>query len=71
MEARRATSNLRKTICFSLSSTMAKICAFIYSVLLGAPLPLGTILMLTLSTFSDLLIAIGFAREELEGIEKI
>jgi hypothetical protein len=27
--------------------------------------------MLTISTFTDLLIGIGFAREELEGIEKV
>jgi hypothetical protein len=50
---------------------MGKTIAFLYSVVLQSPLPLGQILMLTISIFTDLLIGIGFAREELEGTEKV
>lgn len=56
--------NIVKTVLFSFTSTSAKIIVLLFSLFLTGPLAVSEILMLTVSAFTDLLIGIGFAREE-------
>jgi magnesium-transporting ATPase (P-type) len=66
LESRRAMENLRKTVLFVLTSTSAKIMAVALYIFAGTPLPINQTLMLAVSSLTDLLTAIGFAREEAE-----
>lgn len=60
--------NIIKSILFTLTSTSAKIISLVFFNIGGIPLPLNEISMIIVSIFTDLLIAIGFAREESESI---
>ena len=66
IESRRAMQNLQKTLKYSLTSTAAKIYAVMIYILAGTPLPMGQTLMLTVSSLTDIITAIGLSREEAE-----
>jgi len=56
--------NLKKTVLFVLTSTSAKVISTAMYIFAGIPLPINEVLMLAVSSLTDLLTAIGFAREE-------
>lgn len=70
MESRRAIRNLEKTVSFVFTSKFPMVMSVLLHLILLIPFPLNPLLMLFISAFSDFLIGIGFAREELEPTER-
>jgi sodium/potassium-transporting ATPase subunit alpha len=66
-EGRIIFDNLKKSIAYTLSSNIPEISPFILFVILGIPLPLGTILILCVDLGTDMVPAISLAYEGAES----
>eukprot|EP01016_Furgasonia_blochmanni_P015567 TRINITY_DN1855_c0_g1_i6.p1 TRINITY_DN1855_c0_g1~~TRINITY_DN1855_c0_g1_i6.p1 ORF type:complete len:973 (-),score=185.06 TRINITY_DN1855_c0_g1_i6:1267-4185(-) len=62
-EGRRLFDNLKKAICYCLTSNTPEILPFITFILLQVPLPLSTILVLCIDLGTDLMPSLGFPFE--------
>lgn len=62
-EGRRIFDNLKKSICYALTSQIAQMLPFIGFVILQFPLPVTTVIVLYISIGTDLIPAISFAYE--------
>jgi sodium/potassium-transporting ATPase subunit alpha len=66
-EGRLIFDNLKKSIAYTLSSNIPEISPFLMHVVLGIPLPLGTITILLIDVGTDMLPAISYAHENAES----
>jgi len=66
-EGRLIFDNLKKSIAYTLSSNIPEISPFLVFIILGIPLPLGTITILLIDLGTDMLPAISMAYEEPES----
>merc|ERR1712203_592823 len=66
-EGRLIFDNLKKSIAYTLSSNIPEISPFLMHVVLGIPLPLGTITILLIDVGTDMLPAISYAHEKAES----
>lgn len=66
-EGRLIFDNLKKTIAYTLTSDIPEITPFLAYILLGLPLPLGTVTILCIDLGTDMLPAISLAYEEAES----
>uniref|UniRef100_A0A915KEQ0 Cation-transporting P-type ATPase C-terminal domain-containing protein n=1 Tax=Romanomermis culicivorax TaxID=13658 RepID=A0A915KEQ0_ROMCU len=66
-EGRLIFDNLKKSIAYTLTSNIPEISPFLMFILLGIPLPLGTVTILCIDLGTDLWPAISLAYEEAEG----
>ena len=62
-EGRVIFDNLKKSICYTLSSKTPIICPFLLYVIIDIPLPLGTITILCIDLITDMIPAISLAYE--------
>lgn len=62
-EGRKIFDNLKKSICYALTSQVAQMLPFIGFVILQFPLPVTTVIVLYISIGTDLLPAIAYAYE--------
>lgn len=62
-EGRRIFDNLKKSICYALTSQVAQMLPFIGFIILQFPLPVTTVVVLYISIGTDLIPAIAFAYE--------
>jgi len=71
-EGRLIFDNLKKSINYTLTSNIPEIIPFILFIILQIPLPLSTLLILTIDLGTDMLPAIAFANElpELDIMER-
>ena len=65
-EGRLMFENLKKCLLYSLSSNVAELSAFLFSMIAGIPLPLGILAVLCIDLGTDMLPAISLAFEESE-----
>lgn len=65
-EGRRIFDNLKKSICYTLTSNIPEITPFLFLIILRLPLPLSTVLILCIDLGTDIIPAIGMASEEAE-----
>ena len=61
---RRIFDNLRKSIAYTLTSNIPELAPFLMYVIVGIPLPLGTITILCIDLGTDIVPAVSFAYEE-------
>jgi len=66
-EGRLIFDNLKKSIAYTLTSNIPEISPFLFFIVLGIPLPLGTVTILCIDLGTDLWPAISLAYEEAEG----
>lgn len=66
-EGRLIFDNLKKSIAYTLSSNIPEISPFLLFILVGIPLPLGTITILCIDLGTDMVPAISLAYEEAES----
>ncbi|GMT29389.1 hypothetical protein PFISCL1PPCAC_20685 [Pristionchus fissidentatus] len=66
-EGRIIFDNLKKSIAYTLSSNIPEITPFLSYILLGLPLPLGTVTILCIDLGTDMIPAISLAYEEAES----
>lgn len=62
-EGRRIFDNLKKSICYALTSQVAQMLPFIGFIILQFPLPVTTVVVLYIAIGTDLIPAIAFAYE--------
>merc|ERR1719362_738773 len=65
-EGRLMFENLKKVLLYSLSSNVAELAAFLFSMVAGVPLPLGILAVLCIDLGTDMLPAVSLAFEESE-----
>eukprot|EP00767_Chilomastix_cuspidata_P005823 gnl/Chilomastix_cuspidata/608.p1 GENE.gnl/Chilomastix_cuspidata/608~~gnl/Chilomastix_cuspidata/608.p1 ORF type:complete len:1549 (+),score=531.98 gnl/Chilomastix_cuspidata/608:31-4677(+) len=65
-EGRRLFDNLKKSICYTLTSNIPEIIPFILFIIMGMPLALPTVLILCVDVGTDMFPAISFAYEPAE-----
>ena len=65
-EGRLMFENLKKCLLYSLSSNVAELSAFLFSMIAGIPLPLGILAVLCIDLGTDMLPAVSLAFEESE-----
>ena len=65
-EGRLMFENLKKCLLYSLSSNVAELSAFLFSMIAGIPLPLGVLAVLCIDLGTDMLPAVSLAFEESE-----
>lgn len=65
-EGRKIFDNLKKSICYVLSSNIPELMPFLTYVLLAMPLPLSTVLILCVDIGTDIFPGVSFAYEESE-----
>jgi len=65
-EGRLIFDNLKKSITYTLTSNVPELVPFCLFIILQIPLPLSTLLILTIDLGTDMLPAISFAKEEAE-----
>jgi len=65
-EGRRIFDNLKKSICYTLTSNIPEITPFLLLIILRLPLPLSTVLILCIDLGTDIIPAIAMASEESE-----
>merc|ERR1719197_2124436 len=65
-EGRLIFDNLKKSIAYTLTSNIPEISPFLFFIIAGTPLPLGTVTILCIDLGTDLLPAISLAYEEAE-----
>ena len=65
-EGRLMFENLKKCLLYSLSSNVAELAAFLFSMIAGIPLPLGVLAVLCIDLGTDMLPAVSLAFEESE-----
>ena len=61
---RRIFDNLRKSIAYTLTSNIPEMMPFLLYVVIGIPLPLGTVTILCIDLGTDIVPAVSFAYEE-------
>ncbi|ODN05419.1 Sodium/potassium-transporting ATPase subunit alpha [Orchesella cincta] len=66
-EGRLIFDNLKKCICYLLAANIAELCPFLFYIVLGIPLALGTIPMLVICLGTDILPTISLSYEKAEG----
>ncbi|VDN58909.1 unnamed protein product [Dracunculus medinensis] len=66
-EGRLIFDNLKKSIAYTLTSNIPEITPFLVYILLGIPLPLGTVTILCIDLGTDMVPAISLAYEEAES----
>ena len=66
-EGRLIFDNLKKSICYTLTSNIPEISPFLCYITLGTPLPLSTVLILAIDLGTDMVPAISMAYEEAEA----
>mmetsp|Transcript_10671 Transcript_10671/g.18846 ORF Transcript_10671/g.18846 Transcript_10671/m.18846 type:complete len:1330 (+) Transcript_10671:129-4118(+) len=66
-EGRLIFDNLKKSICYTLTSNIPEISPFLCFTVLGTPLPLSTVLILGIDLGTDMVPAISMAYEEAEA----
>ncbi|KAI1703871.1 e1-E2 ATPase domain-containing protein [Ditylenchus destructor] len=66
-EGRIVFDNLKKSIAYTLSSNIPEIMPFLVYIMLGLPLPLGTVTILCIDLGTDMLPAISLAHEQAES----
>eukprot|EP00049_Salpingoeca_infusionum_P016487 m.337439 g.337439 ORF g.337439 m.337439 type:complete len:1105 (+) comp16082_c0_seq7:416-3730(+) len=66
-EGRLIFDNLKKSIAYTLSSKIPEMAPFLFYIIAGAPLPLGTITILCIDLGTDMLPAISLAYEQAES----
>ena len=64
LSGRRIFDNLRKSIAYTLTSNIPELAPFLLHVMVGIPLPLGTISILCIDVGTDIFPAVSFAYEE-------
>lgn len=62
-EGRRIFDNLKKSICYALTSQIAQMLPFVGFIILQFPLPVTTVIVLYISIGTDIIPAIAFAYE--------
>ena len=62
-EGRRIFDNLKKAICYALTSQVAQMLPFVGFIIVQFPLPVTTVIVLYISIGTDLIPAIAFAYE--------
>jgi len=62
-EGRKIFDNLKKSICYTLTSNIPEIWPFLSLIIFRFPLPLSTVLILTIDLGTDLVTAIAFGHE--------
>jgi len=65
-EGRKLYDNLKKCICYSMTTNIPEIIPFMLQIIINFPLPVTTVLLLCLSIGTDMFPAISFAYEEAE-----
>lgn len=66
-EGRLIFDNLKKSIAYTLTSNIPEISPFLVYILLGIPLPLGTVTILCIDLGTDMVPAISLAYEKAES----
>jgi sodium/potassium-transporting ATPase subunit alpha len=62
-EGRKIFDNLKKSICYTLTSNIPEIWPFLSLIIFRLPLPLSTVLILTIDLGTDLVTAVSFGHE--------
>ena len=62
-EGRKIFDNLKKSICYTLTSNIPEIWPFLSLIIFRLPLPLSTVLILTIDLGTDIITAISFGHE--------
>ena len=65
-EGRKIFDNLKKSICYTLSSNIPELIPFLMFIILAIPLPLSTVLILCVDIGTDIFPAVSFAYEDSE-----
>ena len=65
-EGRKIFDNLKKSICYTLSSNIPELIPFLTFIILAMPLPLSTVLILCVDIGTDIFPAVSFAYEDSE-----
>ncbi|XP_059536831.1 potassium-transporting ATPase alpha chain 2 [Myotis daubentonii] len=66
-EGRLIFDNLKKTIAYTLTKNIAELCPFLIYIIVGVPLPLGTITILFIDLGTDIVPSIALAYEKAES----
>uniref|UniRef100_G1SSX6 Sodium/potassium-transporting ATPase subunit alpha n=1 Tax=Oryctolagus cuniculus TaxID=9986 RepID=G1SSX6_RABIT len=66
-EGRLIFDNLKKTIAYTLTKNIAELCPFLIYIILGLPLPIGTITLLFIDLGTDIIPSIALAYEKAES----
>ena len=65
-EGRKIFDNLKKSICYTLTSNIPELIPFLMFIILAMPLPLSTVLILCVDIGTDIFPAVSFAYEDSE-----
>ena len=65
-EGRKIFDNLKKSICYTLSSNIPELIPFLMFIIVAIPLPLSTVLILCVDIGTDIFPAVSFAYEDSE-----
>ncbi|NP_001166387.1 potassium-transporting ATPase alpha chain 2 [Cavia porcellus] len=66
-EGRLIFDNLKKTIAYTLTKNIAELCPFLVYIIVGLPLPIGTITILFIDLGTDIIPSIALAYEKVES----
>ncbi|EHH28892.1 hypothetical protein EGK_09175 [Macaca mulatta] len=66
-EGRLIFDNLKKTIAYTLTKNIAELCPFLIYIIVGLPLPIGTITILFIDLGTDIIPSIALAYEKAES----
>ncbi|XP_075419677.1 potassium-transporting ATPase alpha chain 2 [Tenrec ecaudatus] len=66
-EGRLIFDNLKKTIAYTLTKNIAELCPFLIYIVLGLPLPIGTITILFIDLGTDIIPSVALAYEKAES----
>lgn len=66
-EGRLIFDNLKKTIAYTLTKNIAELCPFLIYIIIGVPLPIGTITILFIDLGTDIVPSIALAYEKAES----
>ncbi|KAF6375972.1 ATPase H+/K+ transporting non-gastric alpha2 subunit [Rhinolophus ferrumequinum] len=66
-EGRLIFDNLKKTIAYTLTKNIAELCPFLIYIIVGVPLPIGTITILFIDLGTDIVPSIALAYEKAES----
>lgn len=66
-EGRLIFDNLKKTIAYTLTKNFAELCPFLIYIIVGLPLPIGTITLLFIDLGTDIIPSIALAYEKAES----
>uniref|UniRef100_A0A8C2UTK2 Sodium/potassium-transporting ATPase subunit alpha n=2 Tax=Chinchilla lanigera TaxID=34839 RepID=A0A8C2UTK2_CHILA len=66
-EGRLIFDNLKKTIAYTLTKNIAELCPFLIYIMVGLPLPIGTITILFIDLGTDIIPSIALAYEKAES----